>query len=90
MFHGVGFDIQNTRFEESKCRETLKSILTEHKRIGTVIRERTNLQDKAIRALFREAQTKDTTYAASKGIIHDIRGVQIPPGAPVVSLVFKC
>jgi len=89
IFHGVGFDVQNTRFEESKCRETLKSILTEHKRIGTIIRERTNLQDKAVRALFREAQTKDTAYALSKGIIHDIREVKITPGAPVVSLVFK-
>jgi ATP-dependent Clp protease, protease subunit len=89
MFHGVGFDIQNLRFDESKCRETLKSILVEHKRIGTVIRERTNLQDKTIRTLFREAQTKDATYAATSGIIHEIREVTIPPGAPVVSLVFQ-
>jgi len=89
MFHGVGFDVQNARFEESKCRETLKNILTEHKRIGTVIRERTNLKDKSIRALFREAQTKDVAYAASNGIIHEVRDVKIPTGAPVVSLVFQ-
>jgi ATP-dependent Clp protease protease subunit len=89
MFHGVGFDIQNARFDESKCRETLKSILVEHKRIGTVIRERTNLQDKTIRTLFREAQTKDAAYAATSGIVHEIREVSIPQGAPVVSLVFQ-
>jgi ATP-dependent protease ClpP protease subunit len=90
MFHGVGFDIQNgTRFEERKCRETLSSILAEHKRIGTVIRERTNLQDRAIRSLFREAQTKDSTFAVSSGIVHEVRDVQIPPGAPIVSLVFQ-
>jgi ATP-dependent protease ClpP protease subunit len=89
MFHGVGLDVQNLRLEEAKCREVLANILADHKRIGTIIRERTNLQDKAVRALFREAQTKDTAYALSKGIIHDIREVKITPGAPVVSLVFK-
>jgi ATP-dependent Clp protease protease subunit len=89
MFHGVGFDIQNTRFEERKCRETLASILAEHKRIGTVMRERTNLQERAIRSLFREAQTKDAAFAAGCGIVHEIRDVQIPAGAPVISLVFK-
>jgi ATP-dependent Clp protease protease subunit len=89
MFHGVGFDIQNMRFEEQKCRETLAGILAEHKRIGTVMRERTNLQDRAIRSLFREAQTKDAAFATGCGIVHEIRDVQIPAGAPVVSLVFK-
>lgn len=89
MFHGVGFDIQNLRLEESKCREVLASILAEHKRIGTVIRERTNLHDRAIRALFREAQTKDAAFAAGCGIVHEIRDLQIPSGVPVVSLVFQ-
>ncbi len=89
MFHGVGFDVQNLRLEEARCRETLASILAEHKRIGTVIRERTNLKDKAIRALFREAQTKDAAFAVGSGIIHEVRDVQIPPGAPVISLVFQ-
>jgi ATP-dependent Clp protease, protease subunit len=89
MFHGVGFDIQSTRFEEQKCRETLAGIIAEHKRIGMVMRERTNLQERAVRALFRQAQTKDAAFAIRSGIIHEIRDVQIPPGAPVVSLVFQ-
>jgi ATP-dependent protease ClpP protease subunit len=89
MFHGVGLDIQSLRLEEAKCREVLANILADHKRIGTVIRERTNLQDKAIRALFREAQTKDVTFATGCGIVHEIRDVQIPTGSSVISLVFQ-
>jgi len=89
MFHGVGFDVQNIRLEEEKCREYLASITAEHKRIGTVMSERTNLNDRTIRSLFRQAQTKDSTYALSSGIVHQIRDVQIPPGAPIVSLVFQ-
>lgn len=89
MFHGVGFDVGALRLDESVCREKLKGILVEHKRIGTVIRERTNLKDKTIRTLFREAQTKDSAYAISSGIVHEIREVSIPTGAPVISLVFQ-
>ncbi len=89
MFHGVGLDIQNLRLEEAKCREVLANILADHKRIGTVIRERTNLQDKAVRALFREAQTKDVTFATGCGIVHEVRDVQIPAGSSVISLVFQ-
>ena len=89
MFHGVGLDVQNLRLEEAKCREIMANILADHKRIGTIIRERTNLQDKAVRALFREAQTKDVTFAASCGIVHEIRDIQIPTGSSVISLIFQ-
>jgi ATP-dependent protease ClpP protease subunit len=89
MFHGVGMDVQNLRLEEAKCREVLANILADHKRIGTIIRERTNLQDKAIRALFREAQTKDVAFATGCGIVHEVRDVKIPPGSSVISLVFQ-
>jgi ATP-dependent protease ClpP protease subunit len=34
MFHGVGVDIQNARFEEKNAREVVHSILADQKRIG--------------------------------------------------------
>jgi ATP-dependent protease ClpP protease subunit len=90
MFHGVGFDATpGQRFEEKFLRERLDSILQDQRRIGSVIRERTSLDDRKIRNLFREARTKDANYALSVGIIHDIREVQIPPGSPIISLVFQ-
>jgi len=90
MFHGVGFDIKaGLRLEEKSCRESLDAILQDQRRIGSIIRERTNLNDGKIRNLFREARTKDADYAKSVGIVHDIRDVKIPPGNPVISLVFQ-
>jgi ATP-dependent protease ClpP protease subunit len=90
MFHGVGFDIKTQlRLEEKSCRERLDGILQDQRRIGSIIRERTNLNDGKIRNLFREARTKDADYAKSVGIVHDIRDVKIPPGSPVISLVFQ-
>ena len=90
MFHGVGLNTQpNTRLEEKSTRETLNGILADQKRIGGIIGERTKLGETEIEDLFREAQTKDSTFAASCGIVHDVRDFQIPPGATVVSLVFQ-
>ena len=90
MFHGVGFDVAaGMRLEEKLLKERLDLINIEHNRIGSIIEERTKLDKEAIAKLFLEAQTKDATYAIGCGIIHQIKDVEIPPGAPIISLVFK-
>lgn len=90
MFHGVGLDIEaKARLEEKILREQLDSILQDQRRIGSIIRDRTNLNERQIRNLFREARTKDANYALSVGIVNDIRDIQIPAGSPVISLVFQ-
>ncbi len=90
MFHGVGFNVAHpTRFEEKLLRERLDSISADHARIGAIINDRTNLEESQIGQLFLEARTKDAAYAASVGIVNEIRDVQIPRGTPVLSLVFQ-
>jgi hypothetical protein len=90
MFHGVGLDVnQPVRLEEKSLREHMGTVLSSQKRIGAVIEERTNLQPEAIAALFLEAQRKDAAYAVGCGIVHEIKDVEMPPGSPVYSLVFK-
>jgi len=90
MFHGVGFDApQGLRLEEKFLREKLGGIASEHKRIADTISQHTNLTESEVAKFFRETQTKDSNFAISKGIIHEIRDVQIPKGTPVISLVFK-
>ena len=78
-FDGVGLNAnQSQRFEEQGLREKLRGILSDQKRIGSVIASHTNLTDRQVAALFRQAQTKDAAYALDKGIIHEVRDVQIP------------
>ena len=58
--------------------------------IASIIEQRagfTGLDE--VKELFLEAQAKDPTYALAKGIIHDIRDVEIPSGAPIFQLVFQ-
>jgi ATP-dependent Clp protease protease subunit len=87
MFHGVGVDIQNARFEEKNAREVVHSILADQKRIADILVARTSLSANQARKLFREARTKDATNAAAIGMVSNIIDVQIPPGADLVSLV---
>lgn len=89
MFHGVGFDGTGERQEERLLRERLDGLLADQKRIGDVIAERTSLNPEQIESLFREAQTKDATYAIGAGIVNEIKDVEVPAGAPVVALVFQ-
>jgi len=90
MFHGVGFDAPpGVRMEQKFLRERLDGILADEKRIGSVIAERSSLNQSDVENLFLEMKTKDATYAVSAGIVHEICDVKIPPGAPIQSLVFQ-
>lgn len=91
MFHGVGFDITaGMRFEEKILRERLDAITADQAQIANIMEQRASFASPVeIKELFLEAVTKDPSYAKAKGIIHDIRDVKIPMGAPVFQLVFQ-
>jgi ATP-dependent Clp protease, protease subunit len=90
MFHGVGADLAAaTRLEQKNLQEVLDSVLRDQERMGNILRERTQLNAGEISDLFREARTKDSAFALDKGIVTDVRDVNIPAGASVLSLVFQ-
>jgi ATP-dependent protease ClpP protease subunit len=90
MFHGVGHTAQQQqRFEQKDFEERLSAIISEQKVIGSIITEHTKISESEIAKLFRQGETKDSEFAVEKGIIDEIREVQIRPGCPMVTLVFK-
>jgi ATP-dependent protease ClpP protease subunit len=90
MFHGVGFDAPpNQRLEEKFLREKLASITSDHNRIADTISKHTNLNKREIAKFFRETQTKDANFALNRGIIEEIRDVQLKRSCPIISLSFK-
>lgn len=89
MFHGVGLTVANMTLEEKNAKEALHSILADQKRISAIIQDRTNINARKARQLFREARTKDTDAALGAGIIHGVQDLNIPNGAPVFSLVLN-
>jgi ATP-dependent protease ClpP protease subunit len=89
MFHGVGFDVEKQRFQERELQEKLSSLLNDQKRMGNVIAQHTSLTETEIAEFFQTGQTKDAIYAKEKGIIDEIRDVNLSPGCPIISLVFQ-
>jgi ATP-dependent protease ClpP protease subunit len=90
MFHGVGFpSLANQTLEEKFLREKLNGILSDQERIGNIIVQHTHLTNGETKKLFREAQTKDAAFALDKGIIHEIREIEIIASCPIIPLVFK-
>ena len=90
MFHGVGFDVNGpTRIDEQFARDRLDSLLVDQKRMGQIITTRSSIDESKIAELFRTQTTVDAAWAKDQGVIEDIRDFAIPPGSPVVSLVFQ-
>lgn len=90
MFHGVGLTANgNMRLEEKILREYLGNIQADHKRIGAILAQGSSLSEAEVETLFLEAQTKDAAWAVGRGIVHEVRDVHIPPGTPILSLVFQ-
>jgi ATP-dependent Clp protease protease subunit len=89
MFHGVGFNISgNTRLEQKGLSEKLDGILADQAQIASVFLDRSNFTEEEVSQLFLEAATKDAGFALEKGLVHDIRQIEIPTGGPLVQLQF--
>lgn len=89
MFHGVGFEVKSVRLEEKNTREFLRGILADQARIADIIVDRTNINARRARQLFREATTKNAHDALASGLIHNISDIALPAGADVISFVFN-
>lgn len=89
MFHGVGFDISNSRFEEKQLVERLESLKNDQSLMGEIIAQRTNIDAEEVNGLFLQAAFIRADDAKNKWIIDDVRDVNVPQGAPFVQLVFK-
>lgn len=90
MYHGVGFDVPTPiRFEQKTLLERLDGLIASQSKIGNILADRTELTTAEIEQLFLQAQTKDTSFALAKGVIHEIRDVNLPPGSPLIQLVFQ-
>ena len=81
MFHSVYHQAQaGTSLDEKLLRETLNSVITDHKRIGSIFASRTSVTLEESDALFREQRNKAPAWAIEKEFAHEIRLPETPPG----------
>jgi len=58
LFHRVGFDINQARFEEKNIKEKLRMIQRDQKLIADIITEQSQYTKKEIEKMFLEADTR--------------------------------
>lgn len=79
MFHGVGFDGNaNERLEERNLLEKLDVIRSDHKRISSIIAQKTSLSIHEAETLFKQQSTRDATWSVKNQFADKIDEFKMP------------
>jgi hypothetical protein len=79
MFHGVGFDSNaNERLEERNLLEKLDVIRSDHKRISSIIAQKTSLSIHEAETLFKQQSTRDATWSVKNRFADEIDEFKMP------------
>jgi ATP-dependent Clp protease protease subunit len=89
VFHGVGFSSSKDQLQVKDVEEKLDGLLSDQKRIESIIAERTKVLKGEVEQFFKQGHNMDANYALVKGIIDEIKEVSIAPDSPIVTMVFK-
>ena len=87
LFHGIKYTFSvNTQLTLGQVKEMESKMEKEENKMAGILTSRTTLNQKELKKLFKEGQSKGLDFAKEKGIIHDIKSLQIPPGAQVYNI----
>jgi ATP-dependent Clp protease, protease subunit len=88
LLHGVTWTFQaGATMTYSQMQEIVSRFDAAEQLSARIIGERSKLTAREVRNLFRQGQSKDPRFALNKGLIHEIREVEVPNGAPLHSIV---
>jgi len=89
MFHGVNHKISAPiSLTEKKLNETLESIKNNQEKIAGIVTQETNITSEEINEMFLvDSKTHNPQFALEKGIITEIKDIEIPEGESVNNIV---
>lgn len=87
LFHGVIFNlIGPTSLSLPQLNEMKDRINKNHDTIAGIVCENTKMEEKEIKELFAQGETKDANFALQKGIVNEIKLAEIPKDAPFITI----
>ena len=89
MFHGVGFDIQNMRFEMKQLNERTASIQNDQSLIAEIMAKRTNLSVGDVEELFLRTAYLRANEAFDRGLTDEVREIFLPKNMPLYQLIIQ-
>ena len=88
LLHGVSWNFgQGASLTYSQMQETSSRFNAAEDLSAQIIGSRTTLTPEEVRSLFRQGASKNPAFALEKGIIHEIKEVQVPNGVPLYSII---
>jgi len=88
LLHGISWTFQQgSSLTYTQMQETMSRFDAAEQLSAQIIGNRTSLTAEEVRELFRQGQSKTPQFALEKGLIHEIKDVQIPSGAPLHAIV---
>jgi len=85
LFHGAASQL-NGIFSLPQINEIRDSLHKDHNTIAGIICDNTTITQEEIKKLFAQGETKDVQFALEKGIINEVKAVQIPQNALFISI----
>ena len=89
MFHGVGFDIQNTRMELKQLNEMTASLQNDQSLIADIMIRHTGMTRDEINGLFLAMEYMTAQKALDRGITDEVGDIHVPKGVPISQLIFQ-
>jgi ATP-dependent Clp protease protease subunit len=88
LFHGVATSFPaQTALNVYQLKERLSSIEADQGKIATTITELTGISQAELDSLFLQGEIKSPEFALEKGLIHQIKPLQMPKDAAIFSFV---
>jgi len=88
LLHGITWNFsQGANLTYTQMQETMSRFNVAEDLSAQIISDRTKLKPDEVRALFRQGESKNPDFALDKGFIHEIKDVQIPNGALLLSII---
>lgn len=88
LLHGITWNFQQpTTLTYSQMQEIISRFDSAEQLSAQIIEKHTKLTAAEVRELFRQGQSKNPQFALEKELIHEIREVIIPDGAPLHSII---
>jgi ATP-dependent protease ClpP protease subunit len=89
VLHGVAYSTKSAaQFFERTMEEKLEGLRADQQRISAIYQERAGIKAEQAEQFFLRGTTINATEAVERGIVHELREVQVPAGSPVIQLVF--
>jgi ATP-dependent Clp protease, protease subunit len=86
LFHGIGYGFGDINVSKSQISEGLSVVTEAENKIAGILARHSNLTEAEVRQLFLEGESKSATFARDKGIISELKDVEIPAGAPLYTV----